>query len=104
MLDCVAALEWVRDNIAGFGGDPGNVTIFGQSGGGMKVMNLMAMPAAHGLFHRVIAQSGFALSSKPPEQATGIARQVLDTLGLKVNQMGELQAFLAQRFVALLES
>lgn len=104
MLDCVAALEWVRDNIAGFGGDPGNVTIFGQSGGGMKVMNLMAMPAANGLFHRVIAQSGFALSSNLPEQATGIARQVLDTLGLKADQMAELQALPAQRFVALLES
>jgi para-nitrobenzyl esterase len=58
MLDLVAALEWVRDNIAGFGGDPGNVTIFGQSGGGAKVTNLMAMPAARGLFHKAITQSG----------------------------------------------
>jgi para-nitrobenzyl esterase len=104
MLDCVAALEWVRDNIAGFGGDPDNVTIFGQSGGGMKVMNLMAMPAAQGLFHRVIAQSGFALSSNPPDQATRIARQVLAKFDLKVAQMAELQALPAERFVALLES
>src|SRR6185437_12978251 len=54
MLDIVQALEWVRDNIAAFGGDPGNVTIFGQSGGGGKVSTLLAMPAAHGLFHRAI--------------------------------------------------
>jgi len=104
MLDCVAALEWVRDNIAAFGGDPGNVTIFGQSGGGLKVMNLMAMPVANGLFHRVIAQSGFAVSSNPPEQATAIARQVLDKLGLKADQLAELQALPAERFVELLQS
>jgi para-nitrobenzyl esterase len=58
MLDLVAALQWVRDNIAEFGGDPGNVTIFGQSGGGAKVSTLMAMPSARGLFHRAIVQSG----------------------------------------------
>ena len=58
MLDIIIALEWVRDNIANFGGDPGNVTIFGQSGGGGKVGTLMAMPAAQGLFHRAIVQSG----------------------------------------------
>ena len=52
MLDLVAALEWVRDNIERFGGDPGNVTIFGESGGGGKVSVLLAMPAARGLFHR----------------------------------------------------
>ncbi|MEQ1782380.1 MAG: carboxylesterase family protein, partial [Hyphomonadaceae bacterium] len=58
MLDIVMALEWVRDNIAQFGGDPGNVTIFGQSGGGAKVSTLLAMPAAKGLFHKAIIQSG----------------------------------------------
>jgi para-nitrobenzyl esterase len=104
MLDCVAALEWVRDNIVGFGGDPGKVTIFGHSGGGMKVMNLMAMPTAHGLFHRVIVQSGFAVNSNSPQQATHIARDVLETLGLKAEQMAELQALPAERFVALLEA
>ena len=57
MLDLVLALEWVRDNVASFGGDPGNVTIFGQSGGGAKVSTLMAMPAAKGLFHRAAVQS-----------------------------------------------
>jgi para-nitrobenzyl esterase len=58
MLDAIAALEWVRDNISRFGGDPGNVTIFGQSGGGAKVSTLLAMPGAQGLFHRAIIQSG----------------------------------------------
>ena len=58
MLDAVAALEWVRDNIANFGGDPNNVTIFGQSGGAGKVSTLLAMPSAKGLFHRAIIQSG----------------------------------------------
>ena len=58
MLDLIAALEWVRDNIAAFGGDPGNVMIFGESGGGGKVSALLAMPRAQGLFHRAIIQSG----------------------------------------------
>jgi len=58
MLDIVLALEWVRDNISALGGDPGNVTIFGQSGGGRKVSTLMAMPSAKGLFHRAIVESG----------------------------------------------
>src|SRR3546814_8522975 len=69
MLDIVAALEWVRDNIAGFGGDPGCVTIFGQSGGGAKVSTLMAMPSARGLFHRAIVQSGSFSSAQTPERS-----------------------------------
>ena len=60
MLDLVVALEWVRDNITNFGGDPGNVMIFGQSGGGSKVSTLMAMPSARGLFHKAAIQSGSA--------------------------------------------
>ncbi|MBO0144630.1 carboxylesterase/lipase family protein [Agrobacterium sp. Ap1] len=59
-LDIVAALEWVRDNITAFGGDPGSVTVFGQSGGGSKIMTLLAMPKAKGLFHRAISMSGAA--------------------------------------------
>src|SRR5689334_7522839 len=62
MMDAVRALEWIKENIAKFGGDPNNVTIFGQSGGAGKVSTLMAMPAAKGLFHRAIAQSGAALT------------------------------------------
>ena len=67
LLDLVAVLEWVRDNIARFGGDPNKVTIFGQSGGGGKVGALMAMPAAKGLFHRAIVQSGSMLHAGTPE-------------------------------------
>ena len=80
MLDIVLALEWVRDNVARFGGDPGNVTIFGQSGGAGKVSTLMAMPAARGLFHRAIAQSGSALTAMPAEQAVKNTDQILQRL------------------------
>ncbi len=65
MLDMVLALEWVRDNIAAFGGDPSNVTIFGESGGGAKVSTLMAMPSAKGLFHKAIVESGPGLKGVP---------------------------------------
>jgi para-nitrobenzyl esterase len=104
MLDCVAALRWVRENIANFGGDPGNVTIFGQSGGGMKVTTLMGMPVARGLFHRVIAQSGFSLAASPPEQATRLAGKALEALGVEPGRMEQLQAIPAERFVSVLES
>jgi len=75
MADLVAALQWVQQNIAQFGGDPGNVTIFGQSGGGSKVTRLMHMPVAKGLFHKGIAQSGGALNYRTVEPATAIKRQ-----------------------------
>lgn len=80
MLDMVAALEWVRDNIAAFGGDPGNVTVFGQSGGTGKISTLLAMPAAQGLFQKAIMQSGCALILRTPEQAAQHARDVLARL------------------------
>ncbi len=83
MLDIVQALEWVRDNITNFGGDPGNVTIFGQSGGGGKVSTLMGMPAAKGLFHKAIAMSGSAASGIRMETATRQARMVMQKLGVK---------------------
>lgn len=82
MLDIVRALEWVRDNIASFGGDPGNVTIFGQSGGGMKVSVLMAMPAAQGLFHRAIVQSGPGLTGGSMEDASKAADALIKAVGL----------------------
>ena len=63
MLDVVQALEWIRDNIAHFGGDPSNVTIFGESGGGGKVGTLMCMPSAHGLFHKAIIMSAPPLTN-----------------------------------------
>ena len=69
MLDLVAALQWVRDNIERFGGDPNLVTIFGQSGGGRKVATLMAMPSAKGLFHRAIIESGALLRLTTPDDA-----------------------------------
>ncbi len=91
MLDLVAALEWVRDNIATFGGDPGNVTIFGESGGGAKVSALMAMPAAAGLFHRAIIQSGPGLRMTERSTATRRAENFLRALGLAANEIERLQ-------------
>ncbi len=82
MLDIVMALEWVRDNIAQFGGDPGNVTIFGQSGGGAKVSTLMAMPAAKGLFHKAIVQSGAGLRVGAREDAEFTATDFLTRVGI----------------------
>jgi para-nitrobenzyl esterase len=83
MLDIVAALEWVRDNIAAFGGDPQNVTIYGQSGGAGKVSTLLAMPPAKGLFHRAIIQSGSAITGVPQAEATKGARALMAKLGAR---------------------
>jgi para-nitrobenzyl esterase len=91
MLDIVAVLEWVRDNITTFGGDPGNVTIFGQSGGGGKVIALMAMPAAKGLFHRAIVQSGPFLKALSPDYSGRVAQLTMEELGLSKAQVKELQ-------------
>ncbi|MEO6388691.1 MAG: carboxylesterase family protein, partial [Croceibacterium sp.] len=81
-LDIVAALEWVRDNIDQFGGDPGNVTLFGHSSGGSKICALMAMPAAKGLFHKVIIESGATLKIRDLEKAAGATAKALGILGL----------------------
>lgn len=90
-LDMVAALRWVRDNIAMFGGDPGNVTIFGQSGGGRKVSTLMAMPEAKGLFHRAISQSGMDIRQTTREAATDTARRLMTALDLTPQTLGRIQ-------------
>jgi para-nitrobenzyl esterase len=91
MLDIVAVLEWIRDNVTTFGGDPSNVTIFGQSGGGGKVIALMAMPAARGLFHRAIVQSGPFLKALSPDYSQQVAELLLKELGLSRSQISELQ-------------
>jgi para-nitrobenzyl esterase len=91
LLDYVAVLKWVRENITNFGGDPGNVTIFGQSGGGGKVISLMAMPSAKGLFHRAICQSGPFLKALDPEYSAKVGAAVMQELGLSKSQVDELQ-------------
>jgi para-nitrobenzyl esterase len=91
MLDIIMALEWVRDNIGNFGGDPGNVTIFGQSGGGGKAGTLMAMPASQGLFHRAIVQSGSFLRAVVPERSAILTKAMLDELNLSPSQLDQLQ-------------
>jgi para-nitrobenzyl esterase len=97
MLDLVEVLEWVRTHIASFGGDPNNVTIFGQSGGGGKVLALMAMPAAKGLFHRAIVQSGPFLKSLSPEYSGRLAGLVVAELGLSKSRVRELQGIPVDR-------
>jgi len=97
MLDIVAVLEWVRDNAAAFGGDPGNVTIFGQSGGGSKVSALMAMPAAKGLFHKAIVQSGAFLRAQSAEDSARLAAAFLAELNLSKHQLEELHTIPVER-------
>lgn len=83
LLDMVAALTWVRDNAAAFGGDPGNVTVFGESGGGAKVSMLMGTPAAAGLFHRAIVQSGPGLTGRSADAATATTAALMAELGAR---------------------
>jgi para-nitrobenzyl esterase len=92
ILDMKSSLEWVKANIANFGGDPNNVTIFGQSGGGAKVNTLMAMPSAKGLFHKAINESGsFRMAMLEKSETQSIAAEVLNLLGLKAEQVDTLQ-------------
>ncbi|MBL7177455.1 MAG: carboxylesterase/lipase family protein [Desulfobacteraceae bacterium] len=90
MLDAVLALEWVRDNIGEFGGDPGNVTIFGESGGGAKVSTLLALPQAEGLFHRAVIQSGPGIEGVDPVKATEFAEKFLNHFNIKNNELHRL--------------
>lgn len=92
MLDIIKVLEWVRDNIGNFGGDPGNVLIYGQSGGGGKVSHLMVMPSAKGLFHRAIVQSGSTLRSGSAEAAARKAAAILDELGISKTDLSKLNS------------
>jgi para-nitrobenzyl esterase len=101
-LDLIAALEWVRDNIAGFGGDPANVTVFGESGGGAKISTLMAMPAAKRLFHRAIVESGSMLCAADRAAGTAAARTVLAGLGLEESRVDQLAQVPAADLYAVL--
>ncbi len=100
LLDLVLVLEWIRDNIANFGGDPGRVTIFGQSGGGGKVAALMAMPRAKGLFHRAIIESGPYLRFSAPADSARLADAVLAQLGLAKGRLEALQTLPVSRLSA----
>jgi para-nitrobenzyl esterase len=105
VLDMVAALRWVRDNIASFGGDPGNVTIFGQSGGAAKVTALMGLPAAHGLFHKAIAEScsgGLRLTG--PEEADRQAHALAAQLGMTSVTGEALQSVPMERLLAAMQT
>ena len=95
IMDLVASLEWIRDNIEEFGGDPNNVTIFGESGGGAKVLTLMATPAAKGLFHKAISESGavekMGMTLLPEKATRRVAELTLENLGLNASNIDEIQ-------------
>jgi para-nitrobenzyl esterase len=104
MMDIVAALQWVRDNIAAFGGDPANVTIFGQSGGGGKVSTLLAAPSAKGLFHKAVIESGIAGGIEPDDGGQAVTRRVAEKVfqnaGLQPGDIAALQALPYDRLAA----
>jgi para-nitrobenzyl esterase len=104
MLDIVAALEWIRDNISNFGGDPGNVTIMGQSGGGAKVCTLTAMPSAKGLFGKAVALSGTGLRVGEKENSDRLASYILKEAGLSPSQIDKLQEMPWRDYYALTNS
>jgi para-nitrobenzyl esterase len=99
MLDIVAALGWVKENIGNFGGDPASVMIFGQSGGGGKVGTLMGMPSARGLFQRAGIQSGSNVRRPPQDRSPELAAAVLQELGLNKSSIDKLQELPFERIV-----
>ena len=104
MLDIVAALRWVQENIAAFGGDPHNVTIFGESGGGAKTSVLMAMPSAKGLFHKAGVMSGPTLRVMEKAKATAVAQAVLDLLEIRPDQLSKLADVPLEQLLAVQNS
>ena len=100
-LDMVAALEWVKENIAGFGGDPDNVTIMGQSGGGAKVCILAAMPSAQGLIHRAVPLSGSTTQAQDQENSRKLGEYVLKEAGLKPSEIDKLQDIPWKEYILL---
>ncbi len=104
LLDLVLALQWVRDNITEFGGDPGCVMLFGQSGGGAKIATLMAMPAAQGLFHRAATMSGQQLTASGPVHATQRAQAFLGALRLSAGSVAQLKGLPARRLLEALDA
>mgnify|MGYP005811046809 CR=1 FL=1 len=99
ILDVVKALEWTKNNIEKFGGDPGNVTIFGESGGGGKVGTLMCMPSAKGLFHKAIIQSGTLVNVMTKEKSQALGVRVLEKLGLKPDDVAQIDTISYKRLV-----
>jgi para-nitrobenzyl esterase len=99
MLDIALALQWVRENVERFGGDPARVTLFGQSGGGGKVAVLMSMPSAKGLFHRAVMQSGALRRLRAREDAAHVAEVLTDQIGLKPGQARQLQQLPLQQLM-----
>jgi para-nitrobenzyl esterase len=102
-LDIVAALAWIKQNISQFGGDPGNVTLFGESGGGGKISALLGMPAAKGLFHKSIIQSGSILRQKDPREATEVTRRMCSTLGIRRGDVRALQRLTTNELLGCFE-
>jgi len=100
-LDMVASLEWVRDNIANFGGDPGNVTIMGQSGGGAKVCVLAAMPKAKGLIHKAIPLSGNTTEAMNQDYSRKVGEYILKEAGLSAAEVDKLQEISWKDYILL---
>jgi para-nitrobenzyl esterase len=96
-LDLILALQWIRTNIAAFGGDPNRILVFGQSGGGAKIATLMGMPAAQGLFHRAVTMSGQQVTASGPLNATRRARAYMERVGAR--SVDDLLAMPTERLV-----